>query len=429
LLSSDVKGYISNPCWYFESNDELHRASLDLLMLTQGWRRYKWERSEGLESFQAREPIEEGLLVDGSVRSILWRKPVPDVDLTMWITRGGYSHHGSIRTDSTGRFAFLLPDVFEDWNLSLHTLLKDKTKDFRILLNRQFSPSPRPFMGYDKDVWLKSPLKSVSSGGSSSSGISTGADESSLLEPSPKLAGIKEYRLKEVVKTAKRPVPLREELFRTALINIDMNREVDKMRDQGKAEATDILKYLESILDKFTVTESVKELGSEMDKRLVVVKKAHYRGREVGFACIDANNPNKILDDHIYNILSEDNDLVVSDIDHVLVSDRTPSGQLNAGKIVCIYLFLKKDFSRDPLGTRTSLFQGYSLSKDFYSPVYQTGSPVMESDYRRTLYWNPEIILDKSGKASVEFYNNETCKQMDVSAEGITSNGVLLQNK
>lgn len=41
LLSSELKGFIANPAYYFESDDAKHRSDLDLLMKVQGWRRYK----------------------------------------------------------------------------------------------------------------------------------------------------------------------------------------------------------------------------------------------------------------------------------------------------------------------------------------------------------------------------------------------------
>lgn len=44
-------------------------------------------------------------------------------------------------------------------------------------------------------------------------------------------------------------------------------------------------------------------------------------------------------------------------------------------------------------------------------------------DYRRTLYWNPNVKTDKEGKAKIEFYNNSSCKQVVISAEGITADG------
>ncbi|MBQ9362717.1 MAG: hypothetical protein IJT97_04765 [Bacteroidaceae bacterium] len=39
------------------------------------------------------------------------------------------------------------------------------------------------------------------------------------------------------------------------------------------------------------------------------------------------------------------------------------------------------------------------------------------ADFRRTLYWNPDITTDRCGKARVEFYNNSTCTDMLISIE------------
>mgnify|MGYP003623445802 CR=1 FL=1 len=42
-MSSQIRGKIYNPAYYFDESNEDRVAALDLLMLTQGWRRYIWE--------------------------------------------------------------------------------------------------------------------------------------------------------------------------------------------------------------------------------------------------------------------------------------------------------------------------------------------------------------------------------------------------
>ncbi|MBR5774680.1 MAG: hypothetical protein IKY42_00260 [Bacteroidaceae bacterium] len=51
LLTSDLKGYIHRPDYYFEVDDSVHRTALDLLMMTQGWRRYAWKQLAGVDKF------------------------------------------------------------------------------------------------------------------------------------------------------------------------------------------------------------------------------------------------------------------------------------------------------------------------------------------------------------------------------------------
>ena len=51
--------------------------------------------------------------------------------------------------------------------------------------------------------------------------------------------------------------------------------------------------------------------------------------------------------------------------------------------------------------------------------------PAME-DFRRTLYWQPSVKIDANGQGRVEFFNNSSCTQMYISAEGITPSGKFI---
>ncbi len=68
LLTSDLKGYIHRPDYYFEAGDSVHRTALDLLMMTQGWRRYAWKQLAGVEKIETPQFIEEGLTLHGQVK-------------------------------------------------------------------------------------------------------------------------------------------------------------------------------------------------------------------------------------------------------------------------------------------------------------------------------------------------------------------------
>ncbi len=75
---------------------------------------------------------------------------------------------------------------------------------------------------------------------------------------------------------------------------------------------------------------------------------------------------------------------------------------------------------------RRMLLTGFAVCEDFYQPDYTnkpTGEPI---DYRRTLYWNPNLQLDGNGEARVHFFNNANQTQICISAEGMTSTGIPL---
>lgn len=66
--------------------------------------------------------------------------------------------------------------------------------------------------------------------------------------------------------------------------------------------------------------------------------------------------------------------------------------------------------------------QGFSVPDEFYSPDYSR-QPLPKADYRRTLYWNPNIKLDDDGRATISLYNNSTPTFLQVSVEGWTEDG------
>ena len=77
LLSSELRGFIAKPAYYFEKNDQEHRDNLDLLMMVQGWRRYQWKELSDTAHQMRYEP-EKTLTVSGSVYKML---SIYDVEL------------------------------------------------------------------------------------------------------------------------------------------------------------------------------------------------------------------------------------------------------------------------------------------------------------------------------------------------------------
>ncbi|MBR7171997.1 MAG: hypothetical protein IKD19_07310, partial [Prevotella sp.] len=75
---------------------------------------------------------------------------------------------------------------------------------------------------------------------------------------------------------------------------------------------------------------------------------------------------------------------------------------------------------------RKIVFNGIAEPVEYYHPDYSKLPLPEHKDYRRTLYWNPNVKTDSRGRARVEFYNNSTCRQVAVSAEGITADGKVI---
>lgn len=75
---------------------------------------------------------------------------------------------------------------------------------------------------------------------------------------------------------------------------------------------------------------------------------------------------------------------------------------------------------------RRALLWGYSVCEDYYHVDYSTQPLPSTKDYRRTLYWNPDLQLDSEGRAHVTLYNNSKKTELTISAEGVGQSGTLM---
>ena len=66
LLSSEIRGFVPQPGWYFEKDDQEHRQALDLLMMTQGWRRFNWRSMAVKGTWDLVQPAEKAPILMGS---------------------------------------------------------------------------------------------------------------------------------------------------------------------------------------------------------------------------------------------------------------------------------------------------------------------------------------------------------------------------
>ncbi|MBW7674930.1 TonB-dependent receptor plug domain-containing protein [Chryseobacterium chendengshani] len=67
----------------------------------------------------------------------------------------------------------------------------------------------------------------------------------------------------------------------------------------------------------------------------------------------------------------------------------------------------------------------YSYTKSFAYPKYESTNTAYRHDYRETIYWNPVVETDKNGKAKVEFYNSDANSAFRIMTEGISYLGLI----
>lgn len=120
FLSEQIRGHIFNPTYYFDNQNDDRLAALDLLMMTQGWRKYVWDKE-----LPSREPLltdgVDGILTtqrEVSLKTQVINVYAPQEDMSLVIL-----------TDTAGRFT-IDPQMMDriPGNIYLNDLLTDKYK-------------------------------------------------------------------------------------------------------------------------------------------------------------------------------------------------------------------------------------------------------------------------------------------------------------
>ena len=388
LLSSDLKGHIEDADYYFESDDNKHQLALDLLMMTQGWRRYSWKQMAGVEPFELKHHMEKGIVIDGQVLSVFRKKIKENLEVKMWMySEDGTSQQGVCMTDEEGWFNFLPQDFTGKADLSLQTAEKGKRKESRILLNRQFTPEARSYSYLDEDIILNKNLQETIS-------YISNQEDSLVLNDKSTNAHIL-------------PVLIVEETNRRNPISVkyDVEESISKIEDKGEDYAENLPLFLFKTNKYFNYTSNV-DVDSSSTSSIPTL--CTYKGKLVSFLV----NGVPIEETPWRNI----DNLYVSEVKTIEIHEQ----YLDRGASIFFYTQENKSKLNEPKGIRLTHLQGYSEnSKEFYSPDYSNGVLPDEKDYRRTLYWNPNVKTDNQGKASVRFYNNGSCKQMFIRAETV----------
>lgn len=416
LLESDIKGYIKDIDYYFEADDQIHRMATDLLLSTQGWSRYEWQQMKKPKEFIVNHPIEEGIMVVGQLRSTFRKRIKKNSEIKIWILSedGTYRNQkGSCFTDSLGKFAFVAEDFEGRWKMFIHTKENDKRKEMRVDLDRNFSPTARSIAPIEKQLFT--PLYNKDS----DSSIVVIEDE----EQTDKVMGHKRRweNLLPTVNIKAKNLWESKEMMRWHNIIIDLNDERERMNDTGEDYLKLFYEWLEETNSYFSYSADTGNFT------------ATYKNRPVIFASHRAGTPTWLSANGGVSINVEN--LTMNDLDAIAISDKPGVGlalftdTLIDERTVIISLFVKESYFTqehdDRKGERKTFLKGYSPKRQFYMPDYSMTALPEEKDYRRTLYWNPDVKTDSNGRANIEFYNTETCRKMKVSIATLTSGGLF----
>lgn len=458
LLSSEVRGYINNVDYYFEADDEEHRKSADLLMMTQGWRRYDWNLMSGIKKFDKIQPIEDQFYIYGKLHEYRKRNKAGNVTLNVFLYNSkGESLNGTTTTKEDGSYAFALPSMDGEWKMQMHTSIDDKMKTFYVGIDRNFSPTPRFITPTETAMTL--PLKP--------NAFVRNADDPLTEEEEYIPITEKDHVLDNITVKAKRRFftnddwKYKNESYgkQYATLYYDIDKELDAYRDEGKEDPT-VFELLCKLNSLFVCPDAKSLPYPPMDDDSLWQGKLSYGGRPIKWIVNngETNVAMNITDDSqsktfkavslilgkrpnltemtngemFCAVTSEagatgDNFFPIwpSEVKNVYIVPYSPKEEDQA---VRIYLYTHTKFSTaSTKGIRHTHFQGFNTPTTFKTEDYSVLPPM--ADFRRTIFWEPNIDTDDKGKATIKFYNNSLAKEMYISVEGMSENGTLISNK
>ena len=379
LLTSDLKGYVEDPAFYFLNQDARTLRSIDYLMMTHGWRRHKMENVLRTPSLNFTNYIEKGQTISGRIMGFFGAnvKKGP-----ICVLAPKYNIIATTETDEKGQF--IVNTSFRD---STTFLVQARTK--------------KGFAGVD--ILMDPPQYPVATHKAPYFNGAATFMEDYLMNTRDQYymeGGMRVYNLKEVTVTAKRERPSSKSIY-TGGINT-YTVEEDRLQGYGQT-AFDAASRLPSV----TITN-----GSEI----------HIRNNSEPAIIV--------IDDIVYEDASDIlKDIQVSDMSSISLlrgADAVILGPRASGGAVVITLKDPRNLPARPAqGIITYTPLGYSESVEFYHPTYDTPEKknAQRSDFRSTVYWNPELRLDAEGKATIEYYTPDSTAPEDIIIEGVDKNG------
>jgi hypothetical protein len=408
LVTGELRGKIHDPYYYFMGTADSLMAQLDLVMLTHGWRRFKWEALARGQVPVIKNPEQDYLSMRVEVLGVDPFKIAKEESLNVIVNKKDSStqmyqvpHISGSKFGVTGLVFYDTVKAFYMFNIN-HALSSQAAVTF----NTGLVPGIR---------WVK-PLSAAFEGWT--------AEDSAYLRRNRYIA-LEEARVKPVddqkvktlqtvTKTArvKTDAEKLDERYASGMFSGGDARIFDLVNDNLASAYPDIFTYLQGKVAGLQITVSGSPGGAPG---------LSWRG----------GRPSLYLNEMQTDAQGIQN-VPVTDI--ALVKVFRPGSGVGfgggAGGTIAIYTKKGGDEKRnDPniKGLDRAILIGYTLPKEFYVPNYLENNSLNEAeDLRTTLYWKPFVLTDKDSKrVNIDFFNNDISKKFRVVLEGFNEEGKL----
>jgi len=409
LMSSELKGRIHEPAFYFDEEEPKRIDALDLIMLTHGWRDY----------LQNPVPLGKALTYNPERRDIVYgrienSRGEPVAANILVLDQQG-NKILTFKTDLEGNFQFK-PGTVTSYVVAAYT---DDRKVLRIHLdetmeqkygNAGFNFNRNRPEKPTLEVQLNEPISPLAQPIQERALDLSLADDKSALD--------------EVVVVG---YGVYERASATGVVQV-VNRE----------ELNGATGSVAQVLQGRVAGIKIKKANGAADTQVSIRGTASIRGD---------NNPLIIIDGIPVNSGAGPDDFNLSQLDAAQIEGISVVkgaaatalyGTRGANGVILIttknqnYGNNKTLFSQKYKNYAvTQVYNSGSAVKldqpaRFYIPVYdQKDQPEARTDFRKTLYWNPVVQTDAAGKARLRFYNSDALTSFKVIAEGVAATGTV----
>jgi len=395
LLTSDLRGYIEKPNYYFNHNDDKSTSDLDVLMLTQGYRRFTYKNILADKIPPIAFFPEQGIDISGTLRNNTGL-PISKGNVRLFIPDKAYSTQTT--TDANGVFRFSNVIISDTSKVKITARDNPNSNSLMLKLDPFVAPpSTQYFNPVGRVINIDSTLRPY-------------LQNSKRQFNGPRLLQAVEIKAKlEVKKPDHRDY--------SALSGLSMLADHTISGDifKGCNFFTDCLigggLGLSYDNNNFYITRNYNS-----GKKIPV---AYYvNGMSVDYSYLQNVDPNMVESVEVFNSDGFSNINKTTGTDGVLVINikKMPKGE-KISKDQLLAMLPKNNEAEFIPG-------GYNTTRAFYSPKYDNpASTPSGTDFRSTIYWNPTLITDKTGNASFEFFNSDGTGTYKAVIEGIDKDG------
>lgn len=392
LLTSDLKGYVEQPNYYFNKKNESRQEALNNLLMTQGFRRFSYEDLLAEKYPQARFMPEQGISISGTLRLNTGRT-FPNGGLLLSVPSRNLRK--DTYTDNNGRFSFdnlVFPDS------SKVTVSARGNDNYRnLVINMDGTEFPgidqgNPYTGNNVQN-IDNEMKAYLTNSKNEYRTSILIDEIEVTGVQRKLLTSKEF---------------------SSLSGLSMpEHRIEGDRITGCNVLTMCLSTLLTGITydnqtlKYYVSRNYNQ-GSRVPVQFFL------NGMPIDEPSLNSIQPAEIeaieifLRDELGTVSrTYQNDGVVS-----IMTKKTDQKKQPRMSLAEIESLLPKTNIIDMIPL------GYVKERQFYAPKYETADSKNTNDYRTTIYWNPEVVLDDAGNVTLNFYNADGNGKYKVVVEG-----------